>query len=405
MDKRGLRETVKTLMQRLILPAVYRLSKKKSVTPGLVILADAHHDAMPYSMACLAERLSSCPEFTVVEIYKDYQAGPYLSIARSMLGFMRAYANAEYVVICDNHLPVASCRKRPETKVIQLWHSGGALKRFGYDSPDNIPKSYHGGNVYANYDLVPVSAEYAIEPYVRAMRIDRPRVLPLGVSRTDWFFDKERIEAARGRFAREYPDAAGKKVVLWAPTFRGSAGDPRTVGMDAIEWLRSTLPDDYYLIVKLHPHAQKRADATDSNMPAEQLLPSADILISDYSSVIYDYAFFGKPLVLFTPDYEEYAAGCGFYEDYDAIPAYRAATRGQLLGAVLSAGGDGAANSPEPSGNARADSADSIARISPAANPVPSPEAVHAFWRRTMSACDGRASDRVIAWMRRKAIK
>ena len=189
-----IREYIKTIMQRVLLPIVYSLSKKKKVDRSLVILADAHHDELPYSMWQLEKN----------------QKGSGLEIFGHMLLFMRMYANAGFVVICDNHLPVASCKKRPETKVIQLWHSGGALKRFGYDAPGNIPKSYHGGNVFANYDLITVSADYAVEPFVRAMRTDKSHVKAIGISRTDWFYDEETKADIRARFAKECPAAAGE---------------------------------------------------------------------------------------------------------------------------------------------------------------------------------------------------
>ena len=57
MDKQTIREYIKSVMQRLLLPAVYRISKKKNVNKNLVILADAHHDELPYSMQQLAKAL------------------------------------------------------------------------------------------------------------------------------------------------------------------------------------------------------------------------------------------------------------------------------------------------------------------------------------------------------------
>lgn len=364
-----IREYIKTILQRLVLPAVYRLSKKKQINRGEVLLADAHHDELPYSMWELERALRAQTDFTVRTLCRDYQKGSFLSVARSSLQFMRAYANAEYVVICDNHLPVASCRKRAQTKVIQLWHSGGALKRFGYDSPSNISSDYHGGNVYANYDLVTVSAPYAVEPFVRAMQTDRAHVQVTGISRTDWFYDEERKREIRERFYKLCPEAAGKTVILWAPTFRGSAADPKLAGAEQILRLQETLGADCELLIKLHPHDKKRLQAKDIPMLTEELLAVTDILISDYSSVIYDYAYFGKPLILFTPDYEQYCRECGFYEDYESIPAFRAKTGEELYAAVQDA---------------------RKASCAPAQQ---------AFWERTMSVCDGHATERILAWM------
>lgn len=359
-------------MQRVLLPIVYRLSKKKTVDRTLVILADAHHDELPFSMWQLEKKLREEPSFHVMELCKDYQKGSYLEILKHMLLFMRTYANAGFVVICDNHLPVASCKKRPETKVIQLWHSGGALKRFGYDAPGNIPKSYHGGNVFANYDLITVSADYAVKPFVHAMRTDERHVKALGISRTDWLFDEEAKADVRARFEKECPGAVGKTVVMWAPTFRGSAGAPKLVGEDDVEALRGLLPSDYYVIVKLHPHAKKQ-NAGSPKMLTEELLAVTDILISDYSSVIYDFAYFGRPMVLFTPDLAEYERDCGFYENYIGIPAYRAMDATSLYRAVLKC--------------KRWD--ESLTRD---------------FWEHSMSACDGHATERVIRWMRKQLL-
>jgi CDP-ribitol ribitolphosphotransferase len=107
----------------------------------------------------------------------------------------------------------------------------------------------------------------------------------------------------------------------------------------------------------------------DAPMLAEELLVVTDVLISDYSSIIYDYAYFGRPLILFTPDFEEYRRTCGFYEDYEKIPAYRANTGAELSDALA---------------------------LTRQFDPAPMRE----FWKRTMRACDGHATERVIRWMR-----
>ncbi|MDD6038593.1 MAG: CDP-glycerol glycerophosphotransferase family protein [bacterium] len=366
------REQIKTIMQRYLLPMVYQLSKRKQINKNLVLLADAHHESLPYSMWEIKKALDESGRYEVRELCKDYQKGSHLAILKSMLQFMRAYANAGFVIICDNHLPVASCRKRPETKVIQLWHSGGALKRFGYDSPGNISADYHGGNVYANYDLITVSADYAVEPFTRAMKTDETKVQVTGISRTDWYFDEAKKQAVRECFYEEYPDARGRKIILWAPTFRGSAANPVLVGESEIARLKEALGREYFLIEKIHPHAQSKRKTQTSRLLAEQLLVVADVLISDYSSIIYDYAYFGRPLVLFTPDFRQYEKDCGFYEKYDTIPARVAHSYDKLYEAVIHAAAD--------------ESADSRA-------------AMQAFYQRTMTACDGHATQRILQWM------
>ena len=96
-------------------------------------------------------------KWEVREYYLDYQGHSAKTVLKNMLAFMKDYANARCVFICDNFLPVSSCEKRPETTVVQLWHAGGILKKYAYDTPDDIPK-YYKGHVYKNYTVTTVSA-------------------------------------------------------------------------------------------------------------------------------------------------------------------------------------------------------------------------------------------------------
>lgn len=359
------KETIKSLLQSVVLPAVYRRAASKPVDEKLVILSDCHHDKCPYSMMRIRDFLVNNTDYRVLEIYRDYGAGSFYALKES-IAFMREYARASYVFICDNHLPVAGAKKRSETKVVQLWHAGGALKRFGYDSEWNIPSGYKGGNVFGNYNLVTVSADYAVEPFTSAMRAARGVVRATGISRTDYCFDRSYIEKQKKRFFDNHPDAAGKKIVLWAPTFRGSASDPMFFGGDEIDRLKRELGDEYYIIRKLHPHAKRREELNDSDMSSEALMMVCDLLITDYSSILYDYSLLNKPLILFAPDLDTYVRDNGFYEDYDSIPAPHVTDYDGLKDAVLDMYENFDVN------------------------------AMEAFRKRTMTYCDGRATERII---------
>ena len=129
-----IRQYVKMALQNVLLPVVYNIAKHQGIERGLVVFADAHNQKVPSSMAPLAREIKRRGHMHVIEIYDDYQNIPFTRLLRRMLYFMKCYARAEYVVICDNFLPVSSCRKRRETTVIQLWHGCGAFKKFGYDT-------------------------------------------------------------------------------------------------------------------------------------------------------------------------------------------------------------------------------------------------------------------------------
>ncbi len=309
-------------VQNIILPLAYFFYRSGPITKGLVIFADAHHDKCPVSMECILNRIKSDDDFTILEFYHDFSRCGSIGSLRYSIQFMILYAKAEFVFICDNFLPVSACVKRRGTTVIQLWHACGAFKKFGYDTAGDIPK-YYKGNVYKNYDLVTVSSEECIEHFSSAMRLDKSVFKALGVSRTDMYFNEDFIERSKERFYKENPNAKGKKVALWTPTFRGNPANPYTEGSESAARLADELSKsgDWYFITKQHPHIKKSViENTETDIPTEMLFAVADLLITDYSSVIYEYALFKKPILIFAPDLEQYKSQRGFYIDINSLP-------------------------------------------------------------------------------------
>lgn len=338
-----IRQHIKMFLQHIVLPAAYWLGCfiYRDIDENLVVFADAHHTKLPFSMHRMHQAVEK-QGFTIKCHLHDYSNEGNLKSLLHSLSFMFLYARAHYIFICDNFLPAASCQKRKETVLTQLWHSCGLLKKMGYDTAEDVP-SYYNGNVYANYDLVTVSAPACIPCLTSGMRQPEGIVNALGVSRTDVYFDSEWLEKCHNSFYEQYPSAAGKKIVLWAPTFRGNAAAPELVGQEAISQLQESLGPDWFVIQKLHPHLEEKAKRTDGNIvsncliPSECLLPITDLLITDYSSILFDYLLLDKPFVLFAPDLEEYEKKRGFYVDYASLTPHIAFTADQLTAEVQNA--------------------------------------------------------------------
>ena len=324
------KQIIKMIFQQVILPVIYNIYAVKPVIPNTVILADAHHDEIPFSMLAIKDELMQHPELQITELYWNNSSCSVLGIFRNMACFMKKYATAETVIICDNFLPAASCQKRKGTSVIQLWHACGAFKKFGYDTSADIP-SYYKGNVLANCDLVTVSSQICVKPFSSAMRLPEKAVRPVGVSRTDLYFNDTFNQACRNHFFSQYPNAQGKKIVLWVPTFRGNPGIASVKGLDDILHARDQLKDTHYFIIKLHPHTQAHIEGTNCSISSEELLPVADVVITDYSSILFDAMIYKHPLSLFVPDLDEYLDNRGFYLDYNTLPGLRAQNLEQLL--------------------------------------------------------------------------
>ena len=380
--KLKLRQYVKMAAQNIVLPIFYTVCSIRPLDRKLIIFADAHHHSCPDNLKpvlrALRKQQESGADIRIREMYLDYQDASFGRVLRHMLFFMASYAHAGTVVICDNFLPAAGCRKRKGTRVVQLWHACGALKKFGYDAKDDIPAGYRG-NVYKNTDLVTVSAEICRKPFASAMRLPIENVQALGAARTDRYFSEKWKAAARKRFYDTYPQAAGKKVLVCAPTFRGNAGDPKSIPLD-LNKLQQQLGDSWFVLASLHPHVAEKIRTGRggeeighispdmlSTLSTELLFPSADILIADYSSLIYEYLLFGKPLVLYVPDLEEYESRRGFYQEFDEIPGILVQQEEELADTVRKCTG-------EAGGTAQ-------------------------FLKRYMSACDGHATERILRWI------
>ncbi|MBP3233837.1 MAG: CDP-glycerol glycerophosphotransferase family protein [Eubacterium sp.] len=328
-----IKQYIKMFIQNVYLPSVYkRAVKHTEVNKKKVIFADMHSDTVPYSMQTMYDRLKE-EGFDISVYCRNMSEIGTIELIRFIKAFMKEYAAAGYVYICSYFLPVSSCNKRAETKVIQLWHSGGLLKKMGYDTKDDIPKNYKG-NVTANYDLVTVSSEECVPVWEKALKLPEGITKATGLARTDIYFNDEWNYEKREEFYSIYPEAKGKRVVLYAPSFTGNAASPECVGLDEVRKVFENLNENYYLIIKPHPHLKEKYPeyfkGRAMTLSTEDILPVTGVLITDYSSVLFDYSLYRKPFILFTPDIEEYKKTRGFYVDIEKFPAPIAKTGSEL---------------------------------------------------------------------------
>lgn len=310
-----IRNLIKAILQFCILPLVYIFYKNRKIQENLVIFADSKNDGIPYSMLAMYETVKNTSKYEIKVLCINYSKLSILKKAKAIIEFMKLYANAKYVFICDYFLPVSSCNKRKETKVIQLWHSSGLQKKFGYDAIDDLGKIFLCKPT-KNFDLVSVSSEFIKKYFVKAWKLRKENVKAFGTSRTDILFDEKYKEFCINNFYKLYPDAKNKKIILWAPTFRGNATDGKLVGINDILEISKKISDKYYFIIKLHPHLKEKPLYDTCLLNTEKLYFVTDILITDYSSIMYDFLLLDKKIILYIPDYDNYISRRGLYVDY-----------------------------------------------------------------------------------------
>lgn len=324
---------MKSFICKLLLAPYYYINCRCPVQKNLVVFADGHQNKMPYSMQALAAKMQQNPDITIVEYFHDYSFCSLFQSLKIMLQFIPLYAKAEYVFICDCFLPTACCKKRPETTLVQLWHSGGLMKRVGQDSPqDRIGMMK---DQYRNTDVFTASSPIVSDILSHALQIPRDKFSSAGINRMDLMYDEARIKSLRAAFDRWYPQYHGKKIILWAPTFRGNAHNGNLIGQQELLKLQEQLKDDYAIIIKTHRFSNSLDINTPVKHTAEQLLTFADALITDYSSIYFDFLFFKRPIILFAPDLEEYEKTRGLYPKYTDVPGYVAKTYDELKDAVV----------------------------------------------------------------------
>ena len=290
-----------------------------------IVLATARVPVLEGNLAYLyAAIVARHPGRRVVLLLEPYSYGfvGKLGYLLRLVRGMYHLRTAGLVVVDNAYLPIHVARHRAGTTVVQVWHAVGALKRFGLDAltPPADPERRF---LHRHYDYVVCTAERSRGPWSAAFGLPPERVLPLGTPRTDFFADPVAVAAARSRVLARHPELADRRVVLYAPTFRGRGVAKRAaIDLDGAA-LRAALPADNILVLKTHPNLDPAATSRDGFDvvvdPATEindLLTATDVLITDYSSSIFEWALLRRPLVLLVPDLAAYESDPGLYLDY-----------------------------------------------------------------------------------------
>lgn len=214
---------------------------------------------------------------------------------------------------------------RPQQRVIQLWHACGAFKKFGQRGTNmSLPEDKA---THAQYNLVCVSGENLRSIYADAFDINYNKVKALGTPRTDDYFNKRLINKIKRKIYLHHPGFIGKSIIVYAPTFRDVGCDRSEFHpeLDFDRLSKDLLPNQLLLIC---PHPVMKNDILPKkyknirvmrDFSTNDYMLLSDMLITDYSSVIFEYALLRKPIAFFCYDLATYDRG--FYLNYpDDLP-------------------------------------------------------------------------------------
>jgi CDP-glycerol glycerophosphotransferase len=245
--------------------------------------------------------------------------------------FNEALATARYVVSND-HFPRWFLR-RDDQVCLQTWH-GTPLKRLGFDVSAKLRTfrnfEHHWSDQVRNWQYVLSPNRFSTPILQRAYRVEG-EMLETGYPRNDVLAAPGLDERSR-RLRERLGIPEGSRTVLYAPTFRDYVRDRRygTYRLDNhldIDRLRAAVGPDTVLLYRKHHYVVDAVPATDdgfvrdvsSHPDGTELMLAADVLITDYSSMMFDFAVTGRPMLFFTYDLEAYEEEIrGFYFDFTA---------------------------------------------------------------------------------------
>lgn len=214
-------------------------------------------------------------------------------------------------------------------KWIEIWHAAGAIKFFS-NRTYRFLKDQH---------IIMAPSEHMRYEYAKAFGTSIHRVLALGAPKTDICFNKKFLEYKKKEFYKNYPELDGRKIYFYAPTYRGKWPDNVELFLDLdFNKLLNSLSENEVIITKLHPALRidsSGASVRKTNIPDSgvglldipdidtiTLISIADVVISDYSSIIFETILLRKPLVCYAEDIEKYDCERGLAFDYrDEMPA------------------------------------------------------------------------------------
>lgn len=304
-------------------------------------------------------------ELTTGEEYTDFQI--YLSCRRKDIKERRKYlealhisgvtlldvttkeyfkvlATAKYLV--NEHTFFIIFNKRPEQVYLNTWH-GTPLKCLGNKVANDFATF---GNVQKNMfdaDYLLCPNEFTMQHFIDDFCLSNfghTKLMLGGYPRNQAFFDEKRRQEIRMECG-----FGEKQIIVFMPTWRGVIGNVTSEMQNEIlknyfdEW-DEKLKDNQVLYVKLHPLSRGAIDVTQYThivpFPADkydtyEFLNAADVLVTDYSSVFFDFAASGRKIVLFTYDKEEYMQERGMYFSVDELPFPQASNIDELTEYII----------------------------------------------------------------------
>ena len=329
----------------------FTLQKQKTV------FVTSFADNSVYVMNTLKERVPS-EEIIVLKdnklsvtpnTFSDYKVYIFNDVKKPFEFIQSIYHLATCrIIFIDNYFGfLAGMPNHKKQLVVQLWHAAGAIKKFGLEdkqvklrTPIALERFQYA---YDQVDYTVIGSDRMGELFMDAFKTTKKQLLKTGIPRTDFFLNDLDMQKAKKKVINRYPFIKDKKVILYAPTFRDGRLSRRRLRMD-YKKIKQSIDDDYILLVKFHPRLNKpfTADAlpgfvydVSAHKNVNELLTVVDLLITDYSSLPFEFSLLKRPMVFYVPDLNRYSKSRGLWEPLqETVPGTIAKNTSELIEAI-----------------------------------------------------------------------
>lgn len=307
---------------------VYRLFRNKKS----ILFMSENRFAMSENLSAINQRLRDrniLNNFNIRHSYRNIFDKRYSFI--SWFKLINKICKSDYIFI-DDYTPIfKSLNLNKKQVLVQTWHAGFGFKLVGYGrfGISGSPHPFYSS--HRNYTYGLIGCDSLKEIYSEVWGISENKLIPSGMPRLDHFLDKDVIQQSKEEIYTKYPNLQDKKIILYAPTYRGlnqrsAYFDYSVIDFDKL--YQMCKKENYILLFKQHHFIQTDVPIPDEykdtlieikDININKLFYITDILITDYSSCFYDFTLLKKPMLFYAFDKYVYSATRGVHRKLEDV--------------------------------------------------------------------------------------
>ena len=358
---------LKSIVLTVILALFYPFTFLFRVHQNRITFISLEHDNLSKDFKILHDELRAKQEYEIKTLLFKFQPTflGQLQYGLACIQQLFVLQSSKLVIIDYNNFVISKFPHRKGVKVLEIWHATAALKNFG----NCVQRDYE----IKNYDYAIANSDFYKGVYAQAFNLPEENVLVTGIPNNDKIFNDHFVQDTKARLLEKYPVLANKKVINYAPTFRGRISTYFKEAKIDLARVHQALGEDYVIIYKAHPLISGSAYENNPHVlfieeePISSIFCITDVLITDYSAIAVDWMVFDKPIIAYVPDFKSYSKKPGLTIDYlQEFPGAVTFNEGELIQALQAT--DSTSYQKERA----------------------------LFFKKTYNYCDGKATERVL---------